>query len=452
MSQETPGNEIDLIDFNIKSPVLPRATINFESDAETSDNLLDSELPVLEKKLQATGNFASCRFGPRTSVDVEDILITLDDENDCDIAEERKSDRHHHNTLDNNVELLDVLNNLDEVLNACLVESDRILEEKCDSCLKCCVEGDLGTLDSNSDHDNETDNIEDSRDTKEILANEISTDTRTKLRHYEENYCKFLSSGYANRGYINTESTEGIRRPLSACDLHKHAENADHHKHATIGNIEKKRTPLGKNDVGGFDFTYSLRRRPKTTFDSDDDIDWSWLEDVARDINLEKFGTNTSRRNSAEDTPRPPDPQLDNAIIAMRLRDSMRRLDPLLIPHVENSVDDDHNSESTVETTNPVLQLQSVVQERPSIISSVTANLLRSTNSRASRSRSCESHGVERRPRSSSSSTRSRRPRSLSSSLSSASSSAESSPSFNPAATATESIPQASSATSSTRR
>lgn len=441
MSQAIAVNEIDLIDFDIKSPIFSRACTSFISNTETSDNLLDTELPVLEQKLQATDNFPSTFTDLQPSVDIEDILISLDDEEDY-VSKAKASVEPQENVLENNIEILDVLNNLDEVLNACLKESDLTLYNK-------------SNLESNEISDNHS--IDDnnhildfssrssspvSDDTKIIYNTDVS-EIRTKLRHYEENYNKFLTSGYVNRGYINTESNERIRRPLSACDLYNQSENIDFPKHATIGVVKKKRTPLYQNNGEYIDFTYNVQRPCRTTADSSEDIDWSWLEDVARDISSERIESDYPSRNSDEENSVPPEtvnPQYDNhAITAIRLRDSMRRLDPLLLPpSIDTSLHDVHTLTSSVEATNSVLQAESCNQQR--FISSLNTNASRSGNARPSRSRSCESRAVGR-ARSSFSSTRSRRPRSLSSSLSTVSSSAESSPSFNPSASPLENNP-----------
>lgn len=442
MSRETPEHEIDLIDFHIKSPVLPRTITNFEISTETSDNLIDSELPVLEKKLQATDSYSSNLPDHKNTVDIEDILIALDDENDATLT---------NNTIDNNVELLDILKNLDDVLNACLIADS---DEKCDNCSTECEDTHIDDysdddLECSSSNDTPTYDITDSPDYKDV------GDIRSKLRHYEENYNRFLSSGYVNRGYVKTEPHESIRRPLSACDLHSAWENTDCQRHATVGCVKKNRSPLYKNNDEYIDYKYNIRRPTRSTVNSDDDIDWSWLEDVARDINSNNCVRMSSRRNSLEQSSRTPEPQNfsdTSTIVAMRLRDSMRRLDPLLIPNLENLPIGENNSESTLEIINPVSQLHLPVQQIPSLQTAPATNSSRSTNNRASRSRSCDSRSAERRPRSSFSSTRSRRPRSLSSSLSSISSSAESSPSFNPSAPQTENHPQPNTTTPSPRR
>lgn len=464
MSQDTPENEIDLIDFHIKSPVLPRATPSFETNSDTCENLIDTELPILEKKLQAAESFSSPASDHRTTVDIEDILIALDDESDCDASNDKRNDVSNRIVVDNNVELLDILKNLDDVLNACLVESDQNLVGKTNNCSKEHAEKYLYNNSGYcSDNDDENDlesrlssrNCSPVDDITDAIDGKDAVDIRSKLRHFEENYNKFLSSGYVNRAYVNTEPSSGRRRPLSACDVHHQEEGVEYPRRATVGFPRRKRSPLYHKNG---DYEYNVHQPSRSTADSDDDIDWSWLEDVARDINLVTCECETPRRNSitAEEYSRSEEqdnsPQTGNAVLAMRLRDSMRRLDPLLIPSVSTSYDDDRNALPNLETTNPVLQLQTSVHERPSILTNTASSSSRPPTSRASRSRSCDSRSAERRPRSSFSSTRSRRPRSLSSSLSSVSSSAESSPSFNPSASPTDNNPQTNTNTSSPRR
>lgn len=78
----------DLIDFRVGSPQLPRAASSSQqspSPPEVEETLIDTDLPVLEQKLQT----APC---PKTAdtertVDLEDILITIDEDefsSDCD--------------------------------------------------------------------------------------------------------------------------------------------------------------------------------------------------------------------------------------------------------------------------------------------------------------------------------------------------------------------------------
>lgn len=438
MSQETPENDVDLIDFNKNSPVLSRASPTFEFFAHTSDNLIDSELPVLERKLQTTDSFVPPPTCSISTVDIEDILIALDDEDQIETCRQKRNDRNLYTTSDNHVELLDILDNLDEVLNACLEDSDKNSIHKYDNFQ--CSDSDYNDLGSKCsspicDYKETTDN----EDTKDILK---------KLKHFEENYNKFLSSGFINRGFIDNEPKEATRRPLSACDIYNVKEDILYDRNATVGFVKKQRTPINKDNLDNILCESSIDRVPKLFIDSDDEIDWSWLEDVARDINSTECESSTRSSIEGYSTPLESDSfsHEATAVISRRLRDSMRRLDPLLFPSVETSNDVGNNLQPNVEATN-------TVQERsPIVITASAANSSRPTNVHASRSRSCDSLGAERRTRRTCSSARSRRPRSLSSSVSSISSSAESSPTFIPSASQPENIPETSNTPSTPRR
>lgn len=453
MSQETPENDIDLIDFNKNSPVLSRASPTFEIFAHTSDNLIDSELPVLEKKLQATNSFAPPPTCYISTVDIEDILIALDDEDQIKSCSQNRNDRLIYSISDNHVELLDILDNLDEVLDACLEESDKNSIHKYDDYPRDNTKKYLNNLDYYSDNDY----IDlDSKcsipicDYKEAKDNKDTTDILKKLRHFEENYNKFLSSGVINQGFIDSEPKETTRRSLSACDIYSEKEDVLYDRNATVGFVKKQRSPLNKDNIDNILCESSIHRVPKLFIDSDDEIDWSWLEDVARDIDSVTTECEPSTRSSVEGYSSPLEsdsfPHETTAVISRRLRDSMRRLDPLLFPSVETSNDVGNNLQPNVEAAN-------TVQERsPIVITASASNSSRPRNVHTSRSRSCDSRGPERRTRSSCSSAISRRPRSLSSSLSSISSSAESSPTFVPSASQPENIPEMNNTPSTPRR
>lgn len=196
--------------------------------------------------------------------------------------------------------------------------------------------------------------------------------------------------------------------------------------------------------------------------DSDEDIDWSWVQDVARDVTLER------RAHAAGDCctgtvvvepPRPVRPS-SSSEPAMHeepkedargtwLRSSMRRLQHLRLPS-------DEAGEPQVDPPRPEqVQMQTTTAMRPvSAPSRLPASAVR-VSTRSSRSRSRESavsHEPSGRARSSSASSRSRRPRSLSSSESSLASSVDSTPSCSPAASPTQNAQEQQNAPSSTRR
>lgn len=103
-SQSPPGDG-DLIDLNAGTS--PPPALQIAPSPEPPTNLLDSELPDLEEKLKSSTTFAP----PKLVVDVEDILITLDD----DELESK--------------EALSVLMKLDDLLEASLLESNQILKD-----------------------------------------------------------------------------------------------------------------------------------------------------------------------------------------------------------------------------------------------------------------------------------------------------------------------------------
>lgn len=106
-ASQSPPSDGDLIDLNAGTS-LPLTLQTAPSPEPT--NLLDSELPDLEEKLKSSSTFAPLE-PPKVVVDVEDILITLDDE-------ELESK-----------EALSVLMKLDDLLEASLLESNQILKD-----------------------------------------------------------------------------------------------------------------------------------------------------------------------------------------------------------------------------------------------------------------------------------------------------------------------------------
>lgn len=112
MSSEEPPQSLssdgDLIDLSAGASLPPAPEI---PPSPEPTNLLDSELPDLEEKLKSSTTFPPIIETPKTCVDVEDILITLDDDE-----------------LDSNNEALSVLMKLDDLLEASLLESNQILK------------------------------------------------------------------------------------------------------------------------------------------------------------------------------------------------------------------------------------------------------------------------------------------------------------------------------------
>lgn len=106
-ASQFPSNDGDLIDLNAGSSVLPSLQIPPSPEPR---NLLDSELPDLEETLKSSSTFSSPE-AHKVVVDVEDILITLDD----DEVESK--------------EALSVLMKLDDLLEESLLESNKILKK-----------------------------------------------------------------------------------------------------------------------------------------------------------------------------------------------------------------------------------------------------------------------------------------------------------------------------------
>lgn len=104
--QAPPISDGDLIDLNAGTSLPPPPQI---PPSPEPTNLLDSELPDLEEKLKSSSTFTPPE-PQKVVVDVEDILITLDDDE-----------------LESN-EALSVLMKLDDLLEATLLESNQILK------------------------------------------------------------------------------------------------------------------------------------------------------------------------------------------------------------------------------------------------------------------------------------------------------------------------------------
>lgn len=103
---QPPPSDGDLIDLNAGSSLPPAPQV---PPSPEPTNLLDSELPDLEEKLKSSSTAPPPDL-PKCAVDVEDILITLDDDE-----------------LESN-EALTVLMKLDDLLEASLMESNKILK------------------------------------------------------------------------------------------------------------------------------------------------------------------------------------------------------------------------------------------------------------------------------------------------------------------------------------
>ncbi|KAJ8910746.1 hypothetical protein NQ315_017203 [Exocentrus adspersus] len=436
--------DYDLIDLHVRSPVLPRASPNFETYTETSDNLIDTELPVLEQKLQTANLVIPVVDSRRTSVDVEDILITIDDD-EVDAPVKINTDHFLDLCQSDNLEALDVLRSLDNVLDE---ENDD--EEDIEDCLKD-LDNYLRALDSSSGSEECSSNSFDQDKTSSQSSSDDDESLRNKLRQMEENYNKFLASGCLNRAYVDTEI--GGRRPSSACEIVAAGDVASRNQpaRATVAVVRKERPSIHAVITTSSSESPTICSADDRTSapgaDSDEDIDWSWVQDVARDVTLER------RAHAAGDcctgtvvveAPRPISRPGSSSEPAMQeepkddargtwLRSSMRRLQHLRLPSTETGGAAEHvpmqtSSSASTAATRPV--------SAPSRLADSAVRVSR-TRSRQS---AVVSHEPSGRARSSSASSRSRsrRPRSLSSSDSSLASSVDSTPSCSPAASPTQ--------------
>ncbi|XP_031334384.1 uncharacterized protein LOC116164359 [Photinus pyralis] len=122
----------DLIDLNVGSPVL-QGVFSEGVTESPSDSLLDSELPVLEKKLKVASEIVP-QASTFSYVDLEDILIAIDEDDDVGessatptlsasnsklLFEIKESDAEDLE----NLEVFDILTKLDELLNDTLEKS-----------------------------------------------------------------------------------------------------------------------------------------------------------------------------------------------------------------------------------------------------------------------------------------------------------------------------------------
>lgn len=210
----------DLIDLG--SPILFRhitpCNSSFSS-IEISDTLIDSELPVLEKRLQTLSACQDVDTGQRNVVDVEDILITIDDDDVVDAPLNRsnslrrsKSDielRVCKNLSDkswscDNLEALNVLQNLDDILNASLAESLNVFnsgqEETIEECLLD-LDNYLKAFESTSYDDSSSLQSSISSITSDLASVTNSTPIlRKRLQQIEANYARFITSSHVRSG------------------------------------------------------------------------------------------------------------------------------------------------------------------------------------------------------------------------------------------------------------
>ncbi|KAL3277126.1 hypothetical protein HHI36_012482 [Cryptolaemus montrouzieri] len=225
------GTSDDLINFNANSPSPSLTTVHDEVDCDNaSDNLLDTELPELEQKLQTTNHLPTTSHSRTNSVDIEDILISIDDDyspqtstndsrsepyaftsHEYSRSEEYDSSeeialqelRSEDDSIENsqlslsseNIEAIRVLESLDEILNSHLQENESTISEQGCDCIdvvtqqtieECLSELDEFLRDLDSSYESDGGVVDDGGDTQ----------------HYDE--------GCSRKGAINISSTENF--------------------------------------------------------------------------------------------------------------------------------------------------------------------------------------------------------------------------------------------------
>ncbi|XP_076267742.1 sodium-dependent transporter bedraggled isoform X2 [Rhynchophorus ferrugineus] len=485
---------IDLIDFHVGSPVLPSTTETNQSDlVQEPDNLIDTELPVFEQKLQHASSSANCH-SRRPSVDVEDILIDINSEEyerDSLDGEEVENDFLNICEGDNgnstttlpvdNFEALLILKNLDDLLNATLEESENAVdtnrnpvdqdedkagsEDDSQQVIEDCLEDldnylkAIGDSDSESNESvtNEQSTTRETEDTSDITgSNDTFGDNeefneefeRTKLRQMEENYRKFVALGVVNGGYLDTEDrpleTERAR-PMSACAAVNQLGNRKHACRATTTALMRKDRPrllnrrnsLTEANIAPLPILFRTSGTDAgTTPESENRL-------ASRDVDQQRHAHASVECCTGTVIVEPVRDQSTSSSSSAAFDDA---------PVHKNDDDDTTNRGTWLRTSMRRLQQLNLPSaddgqpnsneggdgggavrpvSAPSRLPSSNTSTGRSSRSR-SRSRNSVAQDPNGRARSSSASSRSRRPRSLSSSVTSLASSVESTPSCMP--------------------
>lgn len=507
----------DLIDFEVGSPDIAQSiltTTRLLDEENISETLLDSELLRLEKTLQtasSTPQHCRSRCDSRDSVELEQILITIDDD-DVIVHRDACATSSRRNSLCNNLEVADALEELDKIINESVNSSNcdqDHLEDEVDGLVNNdesipSVEDCLRDLDTYL-QGFDTSGSE-TADPESVLSNSVSRQEQLqkiynasaerfhqdqplgiteRLRNLASR-SKSLRHGKFNQGYEPTEQTQegnmSSKRPLSA-DWDQVLKR-NHRFRSTIA-VCGRSVPCVTSENNCVPNGHQME------YDTDDEeIDWSWVQDVVRDGTLEvpcatgSTSTVTAPLDEQNNEPAPsvqvvassssqPDITLPAAAAATAgmedkdeedpsrargsswLRTSMRRVRHFRLPsdpvasEVETVVATASSTPNVLHDTSasPVVQpaLANRELQRPVSAPIRTTGVDRRSsesvvNRSRSRSRASEVSTVPGgRARSSSESTRSRRrPRSLSSSESSLASSVDSSPSCTPAASPTQ--------------
>ncbi|XP_050296620.1 sodium-dependent transporter bedraggled isoform X2 [Anthonomus grandis grandis] len=465
--QET---ELDLIDFNVGSPVLPRRSSISEINFDPHD-LIDSELPLFDPQLYSNNDTI-----PKPSVDVEDILIDIDDfdrdslddngsDEFLDVCEGVEGDDDHVLGVDN-FEVLLVLKNLDDLLNATLDESSNISDceqtdlnknQLIDIDIKECLEDLDNYLEAIDTSDNDDSDSTDQR-TDEVTSPEGEAyhqelndeQARVKLRKIEENYWKFLTSGIVNRGYIDYENNGNVTvddrvicRPSSACAAIDDSCNRKKQrrrpktisgKHTEVRRSIIRRQSLSDNHnapnsrISGPDATSPIRNPiEQLPVNCERLVHGAYAPDHPCGTAIVEPQNEQSKSDSSSTTAVLDETETRNNSRNSWLRNSMRRLQQLSLPVVDRTEvvrSGDSEGERAVGVSTEELRPVSA----PSSLSSLNRSQVPSFRGR---SNVAATRSAQRRPRSSSASSRSRRRESLSSTDTSVLSSVDSNISHN---------------------
>lgn len=332
-----PISDGDLIDLNAGTSLPPPPQI---PPSPEPTNLLDSELPDLEEKLKSSSTFTPPE-PQKVVVDVEDILITLDDDE-----------------LESN-EALSVLMKLDDLLEATLLESNQILKGygdaevvELDECLLA-LDDYLNTCECDDDGSGKMEaegvDVEESKEKYALASKPFCYKT------------KFLCSGFATHELLAINPPQAKQETqlnlfLSSRTTEAFTRNTPQRATFSTHNPEPPKNPV---------IYRSLRGTTAITISDDDD-----------DIKAP--------------SPPPPTPSW--------LRDSMRHLEHLALPsdvEVVNIETVDHQVAEEVVSAVPVVVVSNVV--RPVSAPSV---LMQSEHSGGELERSFSTSSRSRRPRS----------------------------------------------------
>ncbi|KAK9736610.1 Sodium:neurotransmitter symporter family [Popillia japonica] len=462
MSSNEDQLDSDLIDFDIGSPDIPTSPLSTTIQLEDSDNLLDSELPVLEQKLQTAKDIKVTRCA-NVTVDVEDILISLDDEVTptsafighlplqrsnseilLDLCPRMDEDKLCRSVSCDNLEALVVLKELDAVLNASLTEhygddvvdgpvlNDNYLEEfdVSDDCIK----------------DSDGEGVQNDKD---VVPGCMKTEINNEEHSLEARSIHAPSTSGGFTAAADTSFAITARKPPrrsksanfpSAGNRPRigHALLKNHPaKHSTIA-VVKQRT---RSDIPLQSFTEETPGNASYSYTPGANIDRISLQNVAGNVPQTQTIVSLAA-HATNDGVHPLSPDMDSKEDSRSswLRSSMRRLRHFRLPSTQNNeipeVSASINTEN-VEEPEQIAAPSSVSVQNSVRPVSAPSRLPDCSDTRepSVEFRNVVSSVPSGRPRSNSASSRTRRHTSLSSSESSLASSADTSPTCTPSPT-----------------